>query len=395
MITVSEARQKIAQHVSALQPVSMRLPEAAGKMLARDCYAPCDIPAFPQSAMDGYAFAFEDWQPGKPMPLAGELRAGASEAIQLERGKIVRIFTGAPVPPGADTVIMQEKTETGNERVMLLDEHLLAGANVRPRASEVQAGALAMKSGTLLTPAAIGFLAGIGIAEVIVYPNPVIALVITGDELQAAGCPLQYGQVYESNSYALMAALQQLGIGDTCIYQVKDDLDALTDILQAALQQADMVLLTGGVSVGKYDFVTAAAAACGVETVFHKVQQKPGKPLYFGARQNKPVFGLPGNPSSVLTCFYLYVLEAIGIASKRRLSLPVVQAPLLDDYCKKTGLTHFLKGYYDGRNVKLLGAQESYRMQSFSEANCLVEIAAETVHCEEGNVVNLHLIEMQ
>ncbi|SDW63756.1 molybdopterin molybdochelatase [Hydrobacter penzbergensis] len=392
MISVTEAKKRIAEAFHALEPVTMHLADAAGKVLAEDLHAPFDIPAFAQSAMDGYAFAFQDWQPGKPLGIAGEVPAGSGIIKKKMPGKAFRIFTGAPVPAGTDTVIMQEKTNATHDALTLQDEHIRHGANVRPKGSEIKAGEIAMKKSHLLTPASIGFLAGIGIEKATVYPNPEISLIVTGNELQDPGKPLQYGQVYESNSYALVAVLQFFGIESIKVYRAKDDLRTLKNMLQQALDESDMVLLTGGVSVGKYDFVTEAAAACKVESLFHKVKQKPGKPLYSGIKMNKPVFGLPGNPSSVLTCFYEYVLDAISLLNKRNLSLPVVRTPLEGVYTKTNALTHFLKGYYDGSKVTLLDAQESYRMRSFATANCLIKVDEETERCEEGSLVEIHLL---
>lgn len=392
MISVTEAKQIITGGFHALAPVTMHLSDAAGKVLAEDLQAPYDIPAFAQSAMDGYAFAFRDWQPGKALEIAGEVPAGSSIVRNEIPGKAFRIFTGAPVPAGTDTVVMQEKTDVNSDLLTLQDDNIRPGINVRPKGSEIKAGELALKKGHLLTPGTIGFLAGIGIEKIMVYPNPEISLIITGNELQDPGKPLHDGEVYESNSHALVAALQSFGIESIKVYRAKDDLKLLKNMLQQALDESDMVLLTGGVSVGKYDFVTKAAEGCNVESLFHKVKQKPGKPLYVGASMNKPVFGLPGNPSSVLTCFYEYVLGAIGILSKRNLVLPVSYAPLAGAYAKTNMLTHFLKGYYDGSKVTLLDAQESYRMRSFAAANCLIKIDEEMERCEDGCLVEIHLL---
>jgi molybdopterin molybdotransferase len=392
MISVAEANKKIGEALSALAPVTKHLQEAAGKILAKDLYAPYDIPAFSQSAMDGYAFTFNEWQPGEPMEIAGEIAAGSRLVQNAAPGKAFRIFTGAPVPEGADTVVMQEKTTSLDGLLLLHDEGLRPGANVRPGGSEIKAGEPAMKKESLLTPAAIGFLAGIGIEQLDVYPNPEISLIITGNELQYPGKSLDYGQVYESNSYALVAVLQAIGIENLKVYRAKDDPGVLKNMLQQALRESDMVLLTGGVSVGKYDYVTQAAAKCGVESLFHKVKQKPGKPLYAGIKNGKPVFGLPGNPSSVLTCFYEYVLYAISLMNKRNLTLPVLKAPLEGTYTKTNVLTHFLKGYYNGKTVTLLDAQESYRLRSFARANCLIKIDEETERCEAGSLVEIHLL---
>lgn len=392
MISVSAAREIIQQHKTSLVPVRIKLQEALSCKLAVDVWAPIDIPAFPQSSMDGYAFSFADWQHTKYLKVIGEMAAGADKDISIEAGSAVRIFTGAAVPPGADTVVMQEKVQLIDGKLVIEDELLKQGSNLRVKGSEIQKGELALAAGVFLTPAAIGFLAGMGITEVTVFPPPVVTILITGNELQRPGYDLAYGQVYDSNSFALTAVLQQYGIHQVKLMQAPDDLHILTQQLSLALDSGDIVLLTGGVSVGDYDFVVEAAKRCHVQTHFHKLKQKPGKPLFFGTKDKKLVFGLPGNPSSVLTCFYMYVLPAIMQICGKQSALPVKQVPIKEAYHKQPGLTHFLKGYYDGEVVKALGAQESYRMRSFAEANCLIEIDEQVPSCEAGTIVNIHMI---
>ena len=392
MISVTEAKEIINKNTTALAPLKSVLSLAEGKVLAKDVYAPMDIPAFPQSSMDGYAFSFADWQKKKKLEIAGEVAAGNNEIFTLAQGSAVRIFTGAAVPPGADTVVMQEKIRAFNGELIIEDESLQVGNSVRPKGSEIKAGALALEKETVLSPAAIGFLAGIGISEVNVYPNPSISIIITGDELQKPGKPLQHGQVYESNSFALKAVLKQLYINDVEVFYATDKPEIVTSTLDKALQKSDVVLLTGGISVGDYDFVLQAADECGVEKLFHKVKQRPGKPLYFGKKINKLVFGLPGNPSSVLTCFYQYVVPAVQKMNKRRNQLSVVQAPLSTSFQKVAGLTHFLKGFYDGKTVAPLDAQESYRLSSFARANCLIQVNEHVTECRQGDLVDVHLL---
>jgi molybdopterin molybdotransferase len=396
MITVKEAKDIIETNTDVLHPVECPLQQAAGKILAEDVYSIVDIPAFPQSSMDGYAFSFNDWKQNKKLILEGESAAGNNEEIALAPGKAVRIFTGAPVPHGADTVVMQEKVSIGitdnKKELGIEDEGIRQFINVRPKGSEIKKGELALEKGNLLSPAAIGFLAGIGITTVQVYPNPSISLIITGKELQQPGTPLAYGQVYESNSFTLNAVLQHLHFEKIRIFRVDDDLEIVTATLKEALQQSDMVLLTGGISAGDYDFVLPATINCGVEKLFHKIKQRPGKPLYFGKKDNKLVFGLPGNPSSVLTCFYEYVLPALALLTRREIGLRWLQVPLAKSFNKPVRLTHFLKGLYNGKTVSILDAQESYRLSSFAKANCLVRIEEETIECKEGDMMEIHLL---
>ena len=390
MISVSAALQRITENITPLPAATMPLQLAAGKVLAEDVFASIDIPAYPQSSMDGYAFAFDHVH--QPLHITGEMAAGAAANITLAAGNAMRIFTGAPVPAGADTVVMQEKVRIENGQLLIEDEQLQRSANVRAAGSEIQAGALALPKGSLLTAAAIGFLAGIGIAHVSVIPNPIISIILTGNELQTPGNALQYGQVYESNSYSLTAALEALHLPVFRTYTVTDNLDALTNTLAQALHDSDVVLLTGGVSVGDYDFVLQAVQACDITTQFHKVKQKPGKPLYFGTKEQQLVFGLPGNPSSVLTCFYIYVCNALAQLTLRPLAVPHINCTLAADSKKAAGLTHFQKATYADGKVQPLAAQESYKLQSFAVANCLLELPEESTGGQTGDTVRIHLL---
>jgi molybdopterin molybdotransferase len=392
MISVQEAKKIISKNLSSLESVTLSLQDSAGLILAEDVYASMDIPAFPQSSIDGYAFSFEGWKKYKRLKIAGEVAAGSNETFTLTPANAVRIFTGAAVPAGADTVIMQEKTQVENGELKIEDETIQQGNSVRLRGSEIKAGELALQKGAILSPAAIGFLAGIGITEIKVYPNPSITIIITGNELQKPGEPLQHGQVYESNSFALKAVLRQLHINDIKILYAIDRPEIVTGTLKKALEQADVVLLTGGISVGDYDFVLQSATECGVEKLFHKIKQRPGKPLYFGKKENKLVFGLPGNPSSVLTCFYQYVIPALEKLSKRKMGLQTLQVPLERSFKKAAGLTHFLKGFYNGKTAVPLDAQESFRLSSFAKANCLVQVDEDTTTLNEGELVDVYLL---
>jgi len=390
MISVSDAKQIIRQQARRLPAVRLPLSQAAGHTLAADVFATTDIPGYQQSSMDGYAFVFTD--KSSPLQIKGELPAGATTPLTIGKQEAVRIFTGAPLPSGADTVVMQEKVSIDNGILTILDEQLQAGHNVRPQGAEIKKGALAMQEGCLLSPAAIGFLAGIGETAVAVYPTPVISLIITGNELQEPGQALAFGQVYQSNSYMLEAALRAAGIHQLNIFKAADDLHALQQTLTTALRQSQVVLLTGGVSVGDYDFVVAAANACGVQQQFHKVKQKPGKPLYFGTLDHKLVFGLPGNPASVLSCFYQYVLPALEAMTVKPASVQTIKAPLAAAYTKNAGLTHFLKGNYTDGKAWPLGAQESFRLSTFAQANCLIGLDEERTHYEAGDVVTVYLL---
>ena len=391
MITVTQAKQIIDEQILPLPVKVMPLAMAAGYTLASDIFAKQDIPAFEQSSMDGYAIRLED--AGQPLIIHGEMQAGTTVHSTLLPGHASRIFTGAPLPLGADTVVMQEKVTASDGQLTINDVNLLMGSNVRNKGAEALEGGLAIAKGSKLTPAALGFLAGIGETEVAVYRAPTVAIIVTGKELQQPGQELAFGQVYESNSFCLTAALEQVQVNQINFYSADDVLEELTAVLREALDNNDMVLLSGGVSVGDYDFVLRAAQNCGITQLFHKVKQKPGKPLYFGKKGGKIIFGLPGNPSSVLSCFYQYVLPAIGKMEGRPFGgLRTVTASLTHEFTKTVGLTHFLKAHFDDGKVTPLSAQESFRMSSFAQANCMIELDEERTYYTAGTSVKVYLI---
>lgn len=391
MISVDEAKRKVRDTAFHTKVGRIQLEKARDLVLAEDIHAPCAIPAFAQSSMDGYALRLEDLP--AQLSIVGEIAAGNNQQQVLHPGETIRIFTGAPLPVGADTVVMQEKVAVVNGKMRIPDIQPLKGEHVRQRGSEIKQGEVALKKGTRLTVPAIGFLAGIGIDEVLVFLPPKIGIILTGDELQQPGKELAFGQVYESNSFTLKAALASLAIHEVTSYYAEDNLEGLTAVLKKALTDQDIVLLTGGVSVGDYDFVLKAAAACGINQVFHKVKQKPGKPLYFGHTSDRLVFGLPGNPSSVLNCFYQYVFPKLEEILHRLPAIRVKKAILQNGYRKPLGLTHFIKGFVNEQHeVTALFGQESYRMRSFAVANCLIRLEEDCQEAHIGQEVNVQLL---
>jgi len=390
MISVSEAKQIILQSVLIRKSSYIPLSEAFGLVTSKDIIASTDIPNFAQSSMDGYALKFAD--KNLSLTVTGEMAAGTSRQLKIGNGEATRIFTGAPLPENADTVVMQEKIRLENNHLIIEDENLTKGINVRPKGAEVKKDEVAMKEGTYLSAAAIGFLAGIGCSEVSVYIPPKIAIILTGNELQYPGNQLQFGQVYEANSFQLKAVLNQIGIKNIKVYKAEDDPKELHKVLENAIENNDVVLLNGGVSVGDYDFVTEVANTCGVEEKFHKIKQKPGKPLFFGTKENKLVFGLPGNPSSSLTCFYEYVLPALEKCMGLAPTITETTAIVTHDYPKSMGLTHFLKAFYFNGKVTPLHAQESFRLHSFAQANCFIILPEESLGCKENDQVIVHLL---
>jgi molybdopterin molybdotransferase len=389
MITVSRAGALISETVQPLTPVMTALNEADGLVLAENIFAPQSIPAYPQSSMDGFAFAFKAGLTA--YHIKGEMAAGSNREFILEPGTAVRIFTGAAVPSGSDTVLVQEKASLTGDVLQVLDPNLSKGNNVRPIGSEIMEGSLALEAGHQLHAGSIGFIAGMGVPAVSVFPKPQVSVIVTGNELQEPGAALGYGQVYESNSLALGACLSRFGITQYKVSRCVDDPTLLASVLGNALDQADLVLMTGGVSVGDYDFTLQAFRAVGVIPVFHKIKQKPGKPILFGMKGSKPVFGLPGNPASVLTCFYEYVLPAIGMMMRRSASLQQTRMPIAQDYRKPAGLTHFLKARTNGEQVWLQTGQESYKLSSFATANCLVVLPEDMDFVSQGQEVEVHL----
>jgi molybdopterin molybdotransferase len=392
MIPVNEAKKRVEACAIVLPAIRIPLLESLGMTLAEPVVSTVDMPPFDQSAMDGYAFPMEPSFSEKPFRVIGEIAAGGQATVGLVSGEAMRIFTGAPVPPGADTVVMQEKVRREGDQLWIEDLPLKKGGNVRPKSSQTKKGETALHTGTPLTPAAIGLLAGLGITHVNVYAKPRVALLITGSELAAPGTALVGGQVFESNSFALTAALQQLNIQPTLVHRSPDDEAQITAFLGAGIEQCDLVIATGGISVGDYDLVKKSMDNCQVETVFYKVKQKPGKPLFFGKCGSTLLFGLPGNPSAVLTCFYEYIVPAIEkMSGHPGPSKRVIQKTLTEGFTKKAGLTYFLKGKVAGKEVAPLHAQESYQMSSFALADCLIVLEEDKTEYLKGEMVAVHL----
>lgn len=392
MVSVDEAKEIIDFYLPESQTLTgVPIQNALGYTLASDVIAQYSIPNFVQSSMDGYAIRHQERE--QELRVTDKIPAGSTIQKTLSPGEAMRIFTGAPLPTGADTVVMQEKVQvTENRTIRIQDPELRQGDNVRPKGSEVDKSALAIKKGMLLTPAATGYLAGIGCRQVDIVAPPRIAIILTGDELKPLGEPLGFGEVYESNSYQLRAALSQLSIPNPEIFHVQDNVQRLKAVMETTLENADVLLLVGGVSVGEYDFVTTAAKECGVEQRFHRIRQKPGKPLFFGTKDQKLIFGLPGNPSSALTCFYLYIAPALEKLMQVPQRIKKIKAPISHDYKKKKGLTHFLKGSFDGVSVTPLHAQESYRLQSYAQANCLIVVPEDIDDYKTGDMVGAYLL---
>lgn len=360
--------------------------KALGYVLAEKVISSINMPPFRQSAMDGYAFTHSIRH---QYDIIGTSQAGDHNNIKIKNTEAIRIFTGAFVPDDADTVVMQENV-MANKNSILIAAMPEKFSNVRPKGEQIAKNDVVFEAGTLLTPAAIGFLAGLGITEVEVYKKPKVAILVTGNELVQPGKKLKKGKIFESNSIMLEAALQTIGIQKTKVYHVKDNLKATRKALKSILKKYDIVLISGGISVGDYDFVKEALLQNEVKELFYKINQKPGKPMFFGAKDETLVFALPGNPASSLTNFYIYVLPAI----KNRIGFSEIHKTKLvrklnSDIKNDTGKTLFLKAKYDETNVTVLGSQSSAMLNTFAAANSLLIVPQNIEEYKKGQLVTL------
>lgn len=374
MVHFQEAVQLILKHTPAPKSGVVSLGFSLGKVLAADVVAPIDSPPFDQSAMDGYAVASSDSMSEEIMTyrLTNSVQAGKTISGRVKKGESVRIFTGAALPSGTNTVVVQEQSTVNGASVSFPAHLITPWKNVRRKGSHVKKGEQVMAAGDIVTSGAVAFLASIGIDKVKVFLPPVLHLIVTGDELQEPGEKLKPGHIYESNSLALKAAFEALGVfSEVKVYRVNDDQKRLKKRAVDSLEKADVVIFTGGVSVGDYDFVVPAVSAAGVKTGFHKVKQKPGKPVFFGYKGRKLVFALPGNPASVLTCFYTLVIPALSKLCQRNF-VDFAVLPSLSNFSCKPGMTQVLKAYADAGGVQILPHQESYKLDAFVSANALV-----------------------
>ncbi len=393
MISVLEAWEKISGNTSVSKPKSIHVSVATGHVTAEDIHSPLDLPPFHQSAMDGFAFRINDFEEGKQIRIIGESSAGENFSRKIKISEAVRIFTGAIVPQGSDTVVIQEKAEVEGKSLIIRDEKIFQGANIRQRGHQVKKSELAISRGTFITPATVGFLASMGISKIKVHQKPKVSVIVTGDELQVAGPKLAPGKIYESNSATLISALQVEGISSIRTLIVDDNEKKIRNAFRKAMLTSDFILCTGGISTGDYDFVGSMLKKEKVKEIFYKVRQKPGKPFYFGVKGKKYVFGLPGNPASVLTCFYEFVIPALRkFSGNSEVFLRSINLPLQNSFRKKPGMANFLKAYTDLKSVTILPGQESFIMKSFSEANCLVFLPEETEVISENEIVRVDLL---
>lgn len=374
-----------------VEPKKVRVPvnQALDFVLSEAVHAHIAMPPFRQSNMDGYALSLHD---GLKYRIVGEIKAGDFYDVPLQSGEAVKIFTGARLPDSANAVIPVEKiNEVGSD--LFLQEPCLTGANIRPMGSQIQKGDLALNACQHLNAAGIGFLSSLGITEVHVFAKPRVAIVITGNELTPPGETLSAGKVYESNSSMLSAALQANHFPDFQIYQAKDDLASTVDVLQQAISENDLIMVSGGISVGDYDFVGKAMTQLQVEPLFYKVNQKPGKPLFSGLSHGKVIFALPGNPAASLTCFYVYVLPTLLRLSVKSADYgKTILKKLSHDLEVGNSRSQFLKAVVKEDEVAILSYQDSSMLNTFALANALVWVDSGRYVLPKGTKVRVYCL---
>ncbi|MES2575783.1 MAG: gephyrin-like molybdotransferase Glp [Bacteroidota bacterium] len=389
MISVQEAFSILQNNLPVLEQVEYSLGQARKHVLAEDLFSPINMPPFRQSAMDGYALGLFE---GLDYEIIGEIKAGDSHLVELLPGQALKIFTGAAVPDSAQAVIQIELVSEKDGR-LYLQEKVLPDTNVRPVGEQISVGELALEKGTLLNAGAIGFLAGLGFTKAKIFRKPNVGIVVTGNELTKPGEPLEYGKVYESNGIMLESALKEAYFDAVTLYEVNDDFENTKNKLADALSVNDVILVSGGISVGDYDFVARALKELEVETLFYKVNQKPGKPLFAGKQKDKIVFALPGNPAAALTCFYVYVLPTLSILSGKapnyNQSKPI---SIAHDYSVRNTRSQFLKANIIDDEANVLSHQASSMLNSFAVSNGLVFVPDGTYELKKGDKVEVYLL---
>ncbi len=394
-MSVAQARLFIKQFLSPVREAeTLPIRESLGRALAADIVSPSNVPNHNNSAMDGFAFKFS--ANIKTLKIIGTAYAGQPFMDNLNAGECVKIMTGAMIPAGADTVVMQERIAIKSDRITLLEE-TKQGANVRLAGEDLRVGQTVLTKGHIMKPADLGLVASLGIAEVPVYRKLKVAFFSTGDELVGVGKSLQEGQIYDSNRYTLYGMLTRLGTEISDLDNVPDDPVQLEATLLQAAQNNDVVITSGGVSVGEADYMKALLAKHG-QVLFWKMNMKPGRPLAYGKIASAHYFGLPGNPVSAMVTFYQFVREALlmlqGAAAK---PLPMLMVECTEPIKKATGRTEFQRGVlYDEAGiwkVKPTGSQGSGILSSMSAANCFIVMDEATGNCAAGELVKVQVLE--
>lgn len=388
-----EARRIVSAHLPRLETQHVPLMDAIGRILADDIVAPEDHPPFPASTMDGFAVYAEDFSPWRQ--IIGTQNAGDVIDEEVTEGYAVRIMTGAPLPPGADAVVPVEATSIMEDgHVVIHQEDVAIGENVRPVGSDVAKGSLVLAAGTRLGPAEIGLVASMGVDPVPVARRPRVCVLSTGDELVEPNQPLTPGHIRDSNRFSLVAALRQETVDITYAGKAPDDQATLEAFLRERMETDDIIITSGGVSMGERDLIKAILfEAADVDIHFRRLYMKPGKPLNFATKGDTLIFGLPGNPVSSLVTFELFLRPAIremmGAAEIDRPRVPVTLA----EGTSPSDRIEYQRGIVsvgpDGRLIaQSTGMQRSSRLASFLGANALLVIAPRETDYEAGETVD-------
>ncbi len=397
---VDQARQYIKSFLDPLEhKESITLHTALGRVLAQDIRATHNVPNHDNSAMDGYAFNADDLNEGLTrLKVTGAIFAGNPLTGSFVRGACVRIMTGAAIPTGADTVIAQERVETLDDSIQFKDIPT-RGANVRLAGEDLQAGQVVLHIGHRISPADLGLIASLGIGEVMVYRKLRVSFFSTGDELASIGSTLETGQVFDSNRYTLFGMLSRMGLEIQDLGAIPDDPLLLEKTLIKAAESSDVILTSGGVSVGEADYMKQLLQKLG-QVLFWKIAMKPGRPLAFGKIGNAHYFGLPGNPVAVMVTFYQFVRQAMLVLMGQPNPAPI---PMLNVICttpirKLKGRTEFQRGILftseDGNwKVKTTGNQSSGVLSSMSQANCFIVLNDDVGNVEAGATVKVQLFD--
>ncbi|MDZ7691253.1 MAG: gephyrin-like molybdotransferase Glp [Balneolaceae bacterium] len=387
MVSIEEALHTVYSQKITLAETRVPLSKSLGFCLAEKIVSPFDLPSFDNSAMDGFAVCgISD-----SYHIVGEVAAGSTAQVSLKQGEAMRIFTGSKVPDNTTAVIMQEKTRVDGSTVYC-DDTAQEGKNIRLKGKELKKGQNVFEAGHVVTPATLGMIGSLGINTLDVFQKPAVRIITTGNELLALGETRKEGQIYESNSLALTGALEQFGYYCIEKQQISDDFEQIKAGIEEYLSNSDLLILSGGTSVGEYDYVKQALLENGVEQLFYKVFQKPGKPLFFGRKKDKYVFALPGNPASSLTCFYVYVLPILQkMSGVKATGLPRVSIPIANSYESNSDRPVFLKAKVENQKVTILNNQGSSMIHSMATGNALVFLK-EPQLLQEGDLAECILI---
>jgi molybdopterin molybdotransferase len=397
LISINDARRLVLAAVRPLASESVALDDALGRVLAQDVTAAGDVPPFPCSAMDGYAVIAGP--AGRTLAVVGESRAGTPSSHHLAEGEAMRISTGAAIPAGATAVIPQENVATNGDAAIETAAAVAPGEHVRGAGEDMREGTVVLTAGAPLGPVALGAAAAAGVGTVTAARQPRVAVLCTGDELRAPGEPLGPGEIHNSNAPMLTGLAQRLGAVTTPAQRLPDDREATTAGIGAALDQADVVIISGGVSVGPHDHVKPALDALGVAEVFWSVALQPGKPTWFGvpAAGHPLVFGLPGNPVSAVVTFSLFVAPALAALQGAPTPAPPRPTAVLGTEVRRNPrrdqmIRVRLHEDDDGVRAYPNGAQGSHILTSLLGADALALIPAGEGTTPAGKTVTLHAL---